>query len=171
MALRAYGEKAPRVDPTAYVETSAQLIGDVTLGARSSVWHNAVVRGDVQPIAIGEETNIQDLCCLHVTRERHALALGNRVTVGHGAQLHGCRVDDGCLIGIGAIVLDGAEIGEGSMIAAGALVVPGTRVPPGSLVMGSPACVRRSLDAAERLKILESAAHYVEYARICRAAG
>ncbi len=164
MAIRAFEGRSPAIDPLASVDPSAQVIGEVTLGARSSVWCNCVVRGDVNSISIGEETNVQDLSCLHVRRS-NPLRLGNRVTVGHGVMLHGCVVEDGCLIGIGAIVLDGAVIGAESLVAAGALVTPGTQVPPGSVVMGSPGTVRRSTTREERAEFLATAAGYVELAR------
>lgn len=164
MALRAFQGRLPTVDPSAFVEDSAQIIGDVTLGPRSSVWFNSVVRGDVHWVRIGADTNIQDLCCLHVTREKYSLTVGARVTLGHSVTLHGCVVGDDCLIGMGAIVLDGAEIGPGCLVAAGALVTPGTRIPAGSLVMGSPAKVRRTVTDEERALIAASAASYVRYA-------
>lgn len=168
MALRSFKGTRPTVDPSAFVDESAQVVGDVVLGARSSVWFNAVVRGDVHYIRIGEETNIQDLCVLHVTSGRYPLNIGNRVTVGHSVTLHGCTIGDLCLIGMGATVLDAAEIGEGSLVAAGSLVAPGTKIPPGSLAMGSPAKVKRALTAEERESLSASAAHYVEYARAYR---
>lgn len=163
MAIRAFRGIVPTIAPDAFVEESAQVVGDVVIGSRSSVWFNAVVRADVNPIRIGEQSNVQDLCCLHVTRARFPLTIGNRVTVGHGALLHGCTLGDLCFIGMGAIVLDGAEVGEGSLIAAGALVTPGTRVPAGSLVLGSPGRVVRLLTAPERARHVESAANYLEY--------
>jgi gamma-carbonic anhydrase len=165
MAVRAFQGVLPRVDPTAWIEESAQVIGDVWLGARSSVWFNCVVRGDVNEIRIGDDTNIQDLSCLHVLKERFALRVGNRVTVGHSVTLHGCTVEDLCLIGMGATVLDGARIGEGSIVAAGSLVAPGTVVPPGSMAVGSPARVKRPLSPTEREMLERSAESYVEYAR------
>jgi carbonic anhydrase/acetyltransferase-like protein (isoleucine patch superfamily) len=165
MALKPFQGKLPVVHPTAFVEESAQVIGDVEIGARSSIWFNSVVRGDVNVIRIGEETNVQDLCCLHVLKDRFGLTVGNRVTVGHSVTLHGCVVEDLCLIGMGATILDGAVIGAGSIVAAGALVTPGTRVPPGSLVMGSPAKVARPIREQERATLERSAANYIEYAR------
>lgn len=164
MAIRAYRGKLPTVDPSAFVEESAQVIGDVTLGARASIWFNCVVRGDVHYIRIGADTNVQDLSCLHVMNGKFPLTLGERVTVGHSVTLHGCVVGDDCLIGMGAILLDGVEIGAGSLVAAGALVAPGTKVPPGSLVIGSPAKVKRPINDAERALIATSARNYVEYA-------
>jgi carbonic anhydrase/acetyltransferase-like protein (isoleucine patch superfamily) len=154
----------PVVGADVFVEQSAQVIGDVTIGARSSIWFNCVVRGDVNYIRIGEETNVQDLSCLHVLRDRFPLVLGDRVTIGHSVTLHGCTIGNQCLVGMGAIVLDGAQIGEGCLIAAGALVTPGTKVPAFSLVMGSPAKVARPLGDAERKMTADFAANYVRYA-------
>jgi carbonic anhydrase/acetyltransferase-like protein (isoleucine patch superfamily) len=139
MALRSYRGKSPVIAPDAFVDESAQVIGDVAVGARSSIWFNCVVRGDVHYIRIGEETNVQDLSCLHVLRDRFPLVLGNRVTIGHSVTLHGCTIEDGCLVGMASTILDGAVIGQGCLVAAGSLVTPGTKVPPFSLVMGSPA--------------------------------
>ncbi|MDR0965733.1 MAG: gamma carbonic anhydrase family protein [Myxococcales bacterium] len=163
MTLRSYFGKFPNVSPDAFIDESAQLIGDVTVGARSSVWCNAVVRGDVNFIRIGEETNVQDLACLHVTHDTHPLVLGDRVSVAHGVCLHGCTIGDGTLIGIGAIVLDGAIVGEGCLVAAGSLVTPKMEIPPHSFVMGAPARVHRSLADAEVSNLLENAANYVRY--------
>lgn len=165
MAVRAFEGVMPAVDPTAWIEASAQVIGKVWIGARSSIWFNCVVRGDVNEIHIGEETNVQDLSCLHVLKDRFGLRLGNRVTVGHSVTLHGCTVGDLCLIGMGATVLDGAQIGDGCIVAAGSLVAPGAIIPPGSLVVGSPGKVSRPLKASERELLVRSAANYVEYSR------
>lgn len=164
MALRPFQKVEPMVDPSAFVEPSAQVVGAVTIGARSSVWFNVVIRGDVNAVRIGSETNVQDLCCLHVTA-KHPLTLGDRVTVGHGVMLHGCTLEDDTLIGIGAIVLDGAHVEKGSVIAAGAVVTPGTRVPAGSLALGSPARVKRPVTPEEREWIAASATNYVRYSR------
>ncbi|MBI5547217.1 MAG: gamma carbonic anhydrase family protein [Deltaproteobacteria bacterium] len=164
MALRPFQGRMPAVDPSAFIEQSAQVIGDVTVGARSSIWFNAVVRGDVHFIRVGSDTNVQDLCCLHVTRDKHSLVVGDRVTLGQGVTLHGCVVEDDCLVGMGAIVLDGARLGRFSLIGAGALVTPGTQIPPYSLAIGSPARVKRAITDEERARIESSAAHYVGYA-------
>jgi carbonic anhydrase/acetyltransferase-like protein (isoleucine patch superfamily) len=155
----------PQIDPTAYVDPSAQVVGQVRIGPRASIWLHTVVRGDVHTIDIGAETNIQDLCCLHVTGGRFPLRIGDRVSVGHSATLHGCTVHDYALVGIGAILLDGAEIGAESLVAAGALVTPGTQIPPRSLVMGSPAKVKRELNESELAMVHRTWEHYVEYAR------
>lgn len=152
---------APRLAAGAWVQATAQVIGDVTLGADTSVWFQAVLRGDGFPIRVGARTNIQDHATLHVTTGRHATLVGADVTVGHRVVLHGCAIGDRCLVGIGAIVLDGCTVGDDCLIGAGALLVPGTVVPPGHLVLGSPAKVTRPLRAAERAHILQSAASYV----------
>ena len=159
--IRIYRGVLPRIAVSAYVDPSAQVIGDVAVGERSSIWPNTTVRADVHYIRIGEETNIQDNCCLHVELNKHPLVLGNRVTVGHSVTLHGCEVEDDCLIGIGATVLNGARIRRGSIVAAGALVPEGMEVPEASVVMGVPAKVRRQVTAAERERIQHSAANYV----------
>ena len=160
--IRSFQGTVPKIAPTAYIDPAAVIIGDVTIGERSSVWPNAVLRGDVNRITIGEETNVQDGSVLHVEYALHELILGNRVTVGHSVVLHGCTVEDDSLIGIGAIVLNGALIGEGSVIAAGALVPEGMQIPPGSLAMGVPAKVRRTVTPEERERFRLNAQHYVE---------
>ena len=162
--IMTYGNHVPRVDPSAYVQASAQIIGDVEIGAHSSVWFNVVIRGDVYPIRIGARTNIQDNSTIHVTSGRWATTLGDEVTVGHGVILHGCRIADRCLIGIGAIVLDGVEIESECLIAAGSVVAPGTRIPSGHLAKGSPAKVARALRPDEVAHLQQSAANYVEHA-------
>jgi carbonic anhydrase/acetyltransferase-like protein (isoleucine patch superfamily) len=144
----------PQIHPSAFVADSAQIIGDVQIGAESSVWFNAVLRGDINSIRIGARTNIQDGAVLHVTLET-SVVLEDEITVGHSAVVHGCYIERGALIGIGAIILDGARIGAQSLIAAGALVTPNTIVPPRALVMGSPAKVKRELND-EELRMLET---------------
>src|SRR5262249_48168388 len=139
----------PRIHPTAFVEESAQVIGDVHLGEESSIWFNAVVRGDVHYIRIGDRTNIQDNSVIHVRNDSHPTILEDEVTVGHSVTLHGCYVEKGSLIGIGSIVLDDVRVGAFSLVAAGSLVSPGTVIPPRSLVMGLPAKVKRELTEAE----------------------
>jgi carbonic anhydrase/acetyltransferase-like protein (isoleucine patch superfamily) len=167
--LIAYDGQSPQIDPTAYVQASAQLVGDVMLGAQSSVWFNVVIRGDVHPVRIGARTNIQDNSTVHVTGGRWATIVGDEVTVGHAAVLHGCRVGNRCLVGIGAIVLDGVEIADDCLVGAGSLITPGTTVPPQSLVMGSPAKVVRPLRADELAHLKQSALRYVEHAASYRA--
>ncbi len=160
--IRAYGGREPRLGARAWVDDSAQLIGDVELGEDASVWMNSVVRGDVNRIRIGARSNVQDGCVLHVTAE-HPTILADEVTVGHCVNLHGCTVERLCLIGIGAVVLNGALVGEESIVAAGALVPEGMQVPPRSLVMGVPASVRREVSAHERAGLRRYAENYVGY--------
>ena len=136
--LRPYRSVLPTVHASAFVDGSAQVIGDVHIGAESSIWMNAVIRGDINAIRIGSRTNVQDLSCVHVMRETHPTLIGDEVTIGHGATLHGCTIEDRCLIGMGVILLNGCRIGSGSIVAAGTLVPEGLAVPPGSLVMGLP---------------------------------
>ena len=137
------------------------MIGDVVIGEESSVWFNAVVRGDINFIRIGKRTNIQDGCVLHVARNKYPLIIGDEVTVGHNVTLHACTIGSRCLIGMGAIVMDGARVGEDSIIGAGSLVIGKTVIPPKSMVLGSPATVRRDLNEYEIRMIRESASHYV----------
>ena len=140
------------------------MIGDVEIGAASSVWYGSVVRGDVHGIRIGARTNLQDLCVVHVTRGRFGAQIGDEVTVGHRAVVHGCTVEDGALIGIAAVVLDGARIGAEALVGAGALVPPGMEVPEGSLALGVPARVVRALSAEERALQRRRALEYVQTA-------
>ena len=163
--IRSFRGKTPVIPKSCYVDPSAVVIGDVTLGERASLWCNVVARGDVHHIRVGAETNIQDLSMLHVLGGKFGLDIGARVTVGHHVVVHGCTVEDGCLIGMGAILLDGCRIGAGSLVAAGSLVTPGTVIPPGSMVMGSPAKVKRALNDAERELLVKSAQAYVENAQ------
>ena len=155
----------PELDPSVFVAAGAVIIGDVKIGKESSIWFNAVVRGDVNYIRIGERTNIQDGAILHVTHNVYPLLIGSNVTVGHGVILHGARVEDFTLVGMGATVLDNARIGSYSLIAAGSLVPENAVIPEGVLVAGVPAKIKRSLNDDERRRIAESAAHYVEYVR------
>lgn len=163
--IRPYRDSEPQIAATAFVEKSASVIGDVSIGEQSSVWFQVVIRADVNAVRIGERTNVQDGTVIHVTHKTHPTLIGNDVTIGHNATLHGCRVGNACLIGIGAIVLDGAEIGDCSLIAAGTVVAPGTLVPPRSLVMGCPGRVKRSLTDDECRELYKSAQNYIEYAR------
>ena len=164
--IRSFRGRSPVIDPSVFVADNATLIGDVHIGARSSVWFGAVIRGDVFHIRIGSETSIQDNTVVHVTHDRFATQVGDRVTVGHSVTLHGCTIGDLCIIGMGATILDQVEIGERCIVGAGALLTPGTKVPPGHLVMGSPARVKRPLTEPELQWLVNSAAHYVELARI-----
>jgi carbonic anhydrase/acetyltransferase-like protein (isoleucine patch superfamily) len=164
--IRAYRGIVPKIAVSAYIDSSAVIVGDVAIGERSSVWPNVTVRGDVNYIRIGDESNVQDNSCLHVELNKHPLVVGNRVTVGHSVTLHGCDVEDECLIGIGATVLNGARVRAGSIVAAGALVPEGMEVPAHSMAMGVPARVKRPVTAAERDRILRTAENYVRYRQI-----
>lgn len=155
----------PQIHPTAFVEDSAHVIGDVHLGEESSVWFNTVVRGDVHYIRIGNRSNVQDNSVIHVRHGSHPTILEDEVTVGHSVTLHGCYVERGSLIGIGSIVLDDVRVGALSIVAAGALVSPGTIVPPRSLVMGVPAKVKRELTETEVDQLSIFWMNYVEYTR------
>lgn len=161
--LRPYRGVLPRVHPTAFIDESAQVIGDVEIGEESSVWMCAVVRGDVQAIRVGRRTNIQDGTVVHVMTGTHATQIGDNVTIGHGSMVHGCTIEDQCLIGMGAILLNGAHVGSGSIVAAGTLVLEGMKVPPKSLVMGNPGKVKRLLTQAEVADVLAYADRYVHY--------
>lgn len=163
--IRIFQGIKPTVPKSCFIETTAVVIGDVVMGEECSVWFNAVIRGDVHYIRIGERTNVQDLCMLHVTHDTHPLIIGNEVTIGHNVVLHGCTIHDRVLVGMGAIIMDGAVIGEDSVVGAGALVVEGTVVPPKSLILGSPAKVKRPVTEEELAWIRESAGNYVRYAR------
>ena len=153
----------PTVHDTAYIDASAQIIGDVVIGEASSIWMLCVVRGDVHRIRIGRRTNVQDGTIIHVMRDTHPTLIGDEVTIGHGAIVHGCTLADRCLIGMGAILLNGATVGEDCIIAAGTLLVEGAQIPPRSLVMGSPGKVRRPLTDEEVASILDYANRYVGY--------
>ena len=170
MPLHPFKGQTPRIHPSVYLAPGACVVGDVEIGEGSSVWFNAVVRGDVNRVRIGARTNVQDLCILHVTHE-HPCALGDEVTVGHHVTLHGATVRDGCLIGMGAILLDGVEIGEECLVAAGTLVPPGFKAPPRSLVMGFPAKVVRPLRPDEIPSGRRGAANYVGYAKAYQEGG
>ena len=161
--LRAYKGVLPRVAADAYVDPSAQVIGDVHVGPESSLWMNVVVRGDVNWIRIGRRTNVQDGTIVHVMRETNPTTIRDEVTIGHGAVVHGCTIDDRVLVGMGAILLNGVEVGSDCIIAAGTLLPEGMRVPPRSLVMGSPGKVRRPLTDDEVKSITWYADNYVKY--------
>ena len=154
---------APCLHPSVFAAEGARIIGDVEIGEDSSVWFNAVIRGDILPVRIGRRTNVQDGCILH-TKEGFPLTVGDEVTVGHGVTAHGCMIGDLCLLGIGCVVLDGAVIGRASVIGSGAVVPPGTIVPPHSLVMGVPGKVVKDLgpESEERNRALSDS--YVRYA-------
>ncbi len=156
------------IDPTAFIAPGAIVLGDVRIGRDASLWYCCVARGDVERISIGEESNIQDLCMLHADPGAPCV-IGPRVTVGHRAIVHGCVVEESCLIGMGAIVLNGARIGRGSVVGAGALVTEGTEIPPGSLVLGVPGKVVRQVDEEMLGRIDHAWKHYVDQARRHRA--
>jgi len=156
--------RRPEVAESAFIHPSAVLIGDIAVGERASIWANATLRGDICSIRIGDESNIQDNCCLHVDPGL-PLEVGERVVVGHSVTLHACIVEDDCLIGMGSTVLSGAKIGRGTLIAAGSLVLEGAEIPPNSIVMGSPAKVRRETTEAERERMRKNAQNYVDLSR------
>ena len=161
--LRSHRGRLPRIHPTAFIDDTAQVIGEVEIGEESSVWMAAVVRGDVNFIRIGRRTNIQDGTVVHVMRDTHPTIVGDNVTIGHVAMIHGCTIDDRCLIGMRATLLNGCHIGADSIVAAGTLVVEGMNVPPRSLVMGSPGKIRRALTDDEVKTIQGYADRYVAY--------
>jgi carbonic anhydrase/acetyltransferase-like protein (isoleucine patch superfamily) len=163
--IRPYRGILPRIPESAFIDSSAQVIGDVEMGEESSAWMNVVIRGDVNWIRIGRRTNIQDGSIVHVMSGTHPTEVGDDVTVGHGVILHGCRVGHRCLIGMGAILLNGAEIGDESIVAAGTLVPEGVKIPARSLVVGSPGRVRRALTDRDVASIAGYAERYVGYAR------
>ncbi len=155
-------EVLPQVADSAFVAPGACLVGQVSVGAESSLWFNVVARGDVNRISIGERTNIQDGTVIHVCHD-HPTVIGHEVTIGHNAIIHGCTIGDGCLVGMGAIVLDGVVLEPETLVAAGSVVTPGSRFPAGSLVMGNPARVKRTLEAREIAGLRRSAGNYVGY--------
>jgi len=161
--IRPYQGKFPQIAASAYIDRAAVVIGDVVIGEDSSVWPMCVVRGDVNHIRIGNRTNIQDGCVLHVMKDEYPLILGDEVTVGHSVTLHGCTIESHVLIGMGAIILNGATVGAGSIIAAGTLITERTVIAPGSLVMGSPGKVKRALTPIDQHSIEAYAKRYVEY--------
>ena len=161
--IRPFKTVMPNVDPSAYVDESAQVIGDVVIGVESSVWMNVVIRGDVNHIRIGKRTNIQDLTMVHVMRGMHPTIIGDEVTVGQSAVIHGCSIEDRVLIGMAALLLNGVKVGHDSVIAAGSLLTEGTEIPPRSLVMGRPGRVKRALSDQEVAEIQWYSAAYVAY--------
>lgn len=169
--IRSFQGIHPNIDPSAFVAETAVIIGDVEIGAQSSVWYNCVVRGDVNHIRIGARSNVQDLSMLHVTHKKHdgdpgaPLIIGDDVTIGHGVTLHGCTLQNGCFIGMQALVMDHAVVGEGALVGARALVTEGTVIPPHTLWVGAPARYKRDLTPAEVARLKKSAGNYVNYAR------
>lgn len=164
--LNRFLRRQPKLGKNVFIARTATVIGDVTLGAHSSVWYGAVLRGDINRIMVGHHTNIQDNAVLHLADD-HSCVLGNWVTVGHGAVVHACKVGDECLVGMGAVILDGATIGKQSIIGAKALVTQGTKIPPGSLVLGAPAKVVRKLTKEERAGLRWWAQKYVDNGAYC----
>jgi len=161
--IRSYKGVMPTVPASCYVDESAQLIGDVVLGENSSIWMNAVLRGDVHSIRIGTNSNVQDCSVLHGMRGRYPVILGDWVTVGHSVTLHGCTIEDACLIGMGAVILNNAKIGEGCIIGAGTVIPENTVVPPRTLWLGVPGKQRKQLTHDDREGILRYARNYLEY--------
>ena len=164
--IKSFQDKTPKIHETAFVTEDAIIIGDVEIGAESSVWYGCILRGDVNYIRIGERTNIQDASVIHVSRKTHSTVLEDEITVGHRVTLHGCYIETGCLIGIGAIILDGARIGKNSLVAAGSLVTPNTIIPEKSLVMGSPAKVKRAIIRRRSRRFKRFWKNYVELSKI-----
>lgn len=161
-SVLALGDTRPTIPETAFVAAGARLIGAVVLGAHASVWYNAVLRADGDTITIGARSNVQDSVSIHVDRGR-PVTVGEDVSIGHNAVVHGCTIGDGALIGMGAVVLNGASVGAGSLVAGGAVVLEGMEIPPGSLVAGVPAKIRRALTAEEREGLIRNAAHYLSH--------
>ncbi len=164
--IRSYQGRLPQIPTSCYVDISAQVLGDVTLGEHSSVWMNAVLRGDVNSIRVGANSNVQDCSVLHGQRNHYPVVVGDWVTIGHNATVHGCVVEDAVLIGMGVTILNNSRIGEGSIIAAGAVVPEHTVVPPRTLWAGVPAKMRRELSDKDRTLILEYAKNYLDYSEI-----
>lgn len=167
--IHSFGEHTPKIDDTAFVHPDATLIGQVVIGADATIWPTTVLRADMGRIEIGSQTSIQDGTICHLTEGWSNTIVGNRVTVGHRVILHGCIVEDDCLIGMGSILLDNVHVGKGSLIAAGSLLTVGMQIPPNSLVMGSPARVVRSVGDKERAMIEGGWRTYVEYGAQYRA--
>lgn len=164
--ISAFNGVAPTIHQTAFVAENATIIGDVEIGAQSSVWFGSVLRGDVNFIRVGARSNVQDGCVIHVSTKTNPTIIEDEVTLGHRVTLHGCHIESGCLIGIGAILLDGVSVGKNSLVAAGSLLTPNTLVPPGSLVLGSPARVRRELSTDEIYNLARFWQNYTELSRV-----
>jgi carbonic anhydrase/acetyltransferase-like protein (isoleucine patch superfamily) len=163
--IKSFRGVEPQIHETAYIAENAVIIGDVEIGEQSSVWYGSILRADVNSIRIGARTNIQDASVIHVTSKTHDTVLEDEITLGHRVTLHGCYIETGSLIGIGAIVLDGARVGRNSLVAAGSLVTPNTEIPPRSLVMGSPARVKRELSEEEVKDLARFWQNYVELSK------
>ena len=166
--IKSFQNLHPKIHESAYVTDDAIVIGDVEIGAESSVWFGSILRGDVNHIRIGERTNIQDGTIIHVSSKTHPTVLQDEVTLGHRVTLHGCHIETGCLIGIGSIILDGVRVGKNSLVAAGSLLTPNTQIPPRVLVMGSPARVKRELSDDEVVDLERFWRNYVSLSRIYR---
>jgi len=164
--IRSYQGKTPVVPDTCYVDQSAQLIGDVELGEQASVWMNAVLRGDVNSIRLGARSNVQDCAVLHGMRYVYPVIVGEMVTIGHNATVHGCVLEDAVLVGIGAVILNNARVGEGSIIAAGAVIPEQMVIPANSLVAGVPGKIKKTLGDEDRKMILKYAQNYLDYTAI-----
>jgi gamma-carbonic anhydrase len=164
--IRPYSGVMPRIAESAYIDSSAQVIGDVVIGERSSVWPNVSIRGDVNYIRVGDETSIQDNSVLHVDHDLYPCIVGSRVTVGHRVVLHGCEVADEVLIGIGAVVLNGAKVGKGAVVAAGALIPEGMEIPANMVAMGMPARVKREVTPEEQQRFRINCNNYVRITAI-----
>lgn len=164
--IRPFLNAYPRFDDTNFIAPSAEVIGDVTLGRNASIWYHVTIRGDVNWIRIGEASNVQDNSVVHVTHGTAPTEIGDYVTIGHGAIVHGCTIENVVLIGMGAVILDHAVIGEGSIVGAKALVTGGTKIPPRSLVMGVPARVVRQLTDEEVVSVRQNAENYIRYSQI-----
>lgn len=161
--IRSYRGATPQIHPSCYIDLSAQILGDVVIGERSSVWMNAVVRGDVHAIRIGNCSNVQDCSVLHGQRNRYPVILGDMVTIGHNVTVHGCTIEDNVVVGMGARVLNNVRVGSGSIIAAGAVVPENTVVPPRTLWAGVPAKLRRAITDADFERIQQYATNYLDY--------
>jgi len=168
--IRKFRDIAPTIAASAYIDPAATVIGDVHIGERSSVWPSVTLRGDIEPVRVGSETNLQEGAVVH-TDHGYPAKIGDRVTIGHGAMIHGCVIEDETTIGIGAIVLTGARIGRGAVVAAGWLVTDGTEIPADTVVMGSPAKPRRTVTEDEKSRFRAGVANYVERAGILREQG
>ena len=160
--IKAFNDGKPQIDGSAFIADDAIVIGDVEIGEDASVWFGAIIRGDVNYIRIGARTNIQDATVIHVASKAFPTVLEDEITVGHRATLHGCHIERGCLIGMGAIVMDGVRVGYESLVGAGSLLTPGTKIPPRSLVLGSPARVKRELNDDEIEHLARSWRNYVD---------
>jgi carbonic anhydrase/acetyltransferase-like protein (isoleucine patch superfamily) len=162
MAIKNYGDKSPKIEDSTFIVETATIIGDVTIGKNSNIWHGAVLRGDMNYIKIGDNVNVQDNVVMHGTADKFPTIIGDNVSIGHNSTVHGCTIGSNCLIGMGSIILEGAKIGDWCIIAAGAVVPEGATIPDGSLVMGVPGKVKSQLTDAHRERITRNWKAYVE---------